>query len=543
MTYFSSSTGEKLEKVVNSAFLKDNATEFIPTGAYNPATKKYVDDKVDAAVSAVAWKKTIVDALPATGEDNTVYLIKDSLASSETKNVYTEYVWITPETGDPFFEALGTVETGADMSNYLGKDNTEAFTPVGDYNPATKVYVDQASRKFINIFIDDVTTITDAPVNTNLPVKGIPVTNLKVGASSAIMVSIAISYKSVSYSINVKGKLAENKMYVDDTVLMPNGRLCRIYTYSSDRYTPSFVAVTEENYIPLFRIAMLDYSIVAEKGSYAISSDYDIVNKKYIDGLSYEISSEIFNVQSNEVNADGTLTAAALARVLAALGGESGFDNILNSNAINYYTNTGNEKIIVSVNKEITERVIIFMSDIYLRRFTLLLAENDNAGVKSYNAQFAAEVIKQEIIVGQSVPHETYPTIWIDTEDNSVSGMVVEEAPMDGGIYVRQNGAWVNANMITNSSLKINLVSSAGASDTGLNGAKFTITYTPKGSSSPVSAEYTWNGTEIVVTLPYLSTYSITIPDVAGYTKPSSITNELSPSGALKTNFNYTKTA
>ena len=29
-----------------------------------------------------------------------------------------------------------------DLSNYLAKNNTTAFTPTGDYNPATKKYVD-----------------------------------------------------------------------------------------------------------------------------------------------------------------------------------------------------------------------------------------------------------------------------------------------------------------------------------------------------------------------------------------------------------------
>lgn len=543
MTYYSSLNGERLEKVVGQAFLKDNEAEFIPVGDYNPATKKYVDDKVSVAVSAVAWQKVIVDALPATGEANTIYMIKDSLASTESKNVYTEYLWIEPDTGEPFFEALGTVESGADMSNYLGKDNTDAFTPTGNYNPATKVYVDKAARNFLNIFIDSVTAITDAPVNADLPVRGITVPNLEVGKSCAIMISIAISYKSVNYSINAKGKLSENKMYVDDTVLMPNGRLCRIYTYSSDRYIPSFVAVTEENYIPLFRIAITDYSIVAEKGSYVISNDYDVVNKKYIDGLSYEINSEVFEITPDEVSADSSLTAEALTRVLAALGGEAGFDALLNSNATSYYVNTGDSLDPIDVNKNISGRTIILKGSVATTRVLLLIAENDNSGVKSYDSQAFIEDIRQEIVVGQSVPNTVKPLVWIDTEDNSVSSMVVEEAPMDGGIYVRQNGAWVNANAITNSTLRVNLVSSGGASDTGLNGAKFTVTYTAKGSSSPVSTEYTWNGTEIVVALPYLSTYSITIPDVAGYTKPSSITNELSPSGALKTNFNYTKNA
>lgn len=43
-----------------------------------------------------------------------------------------------------FQQLAGYDKTGvdADMSNYLSKDNTEAYTPIGDYQPATKKYVD-----------------------------------------------------------------------------------------------------------------------------------------------------------------------------------------------------------------------------------------------------------------------------------------------------------------------------------------------------------------------------------------------------------------
>lgn len=79
-------------------------------------TKQYIDD----AVSAAGWKKQIVSKLPTVEEakDNVMYLVKDDVASTETKNVYNEYILVTEESGDKVLESLGMVSTGVD-SNYL----------------------------------------------------------------------------------------------------------------------------------------------------------------------------------------------------------------------------------------------------------------------------------------------------------------------------------------------------------------------------------------------------------------------------------------
>ena len=78
--------------------------------------KKYIDD----AVSAAGWKKQIVSKLPTVEEakDNVMYLVKDDVASTETKNVYNEYILVTEEGGTKVLESLGMVGTGVD-SNYL----------------------------------------------------------------------------------------------------------------------------------------------------------------------------------------------------------------------------------------------------------------------------------------------------------------------------------------------------------------------------------------------------------------------------------------
>lgn len=77
-------------------------------------TKQYIDD----AVSAAGWKKQIVSKLPTVEEakDNVMYLVKDDVASTETKNVYNEYILVTDEEGVKSLEAFGVVSTGVEMT-------------------------------------------------------------------------------------------------------------------------------------------------------------------------------------------------------------------------------------------------------------------------------------------------------------------------------------------------------------------------------------------------------------------------------------------
>lgn len=104
-------------------------------------TKEYVDN----ATSAVKWKKQIVVSLPDIGDanDQVIYLIKDNLASTESRNVYNEYIVVTPDEGESFFETLGMVDTGVDdevidyatfMSNAANVVTTLASLPVNAHS-------------------------------------------------------------------------------------------------------------------------------------------------------------------------------------------------------------------------------------------------------------------------------------------------------------------------------------------------------------------------------------------------------------------------
>lgn len=103
-------------------------------------TKQYVDD----AVSAAGWKKQIVTVLPNVDEaaDNVMYLVKDDLASTETGNVYNEYILVTDPEGVKSLESIGMVSTGVEMT-FLDLDqfDSSSETVSGDvYNSVVSAY-------------------------------------------------------------------------------------------------------------------------------------------------------------------------------------------------------------------------------------------------------------------------------------------------------------------------------------------------------------------------------------------------------------------
>lgn len=102
--------------------------------------KKYIDD----AVSAAGWKKQIVSKLPTVEEakDNVMYLVKDDVASTETKNVYNEYILVTEEGGGKVLESLGMVSTGVEMTFLDIGQITESQGVVSDdvYNSVVSAY-------------------------------------------------------------------------------------------------------------------------------------------------------------------------------------------------------------------------------------------------------------------------------------------------------------------------------------------------------------------------------------------------------------------
>lgn len=97
-----------LQDLLNqSATTEKNLKEIIASGELD----KYVTEpKLQEALAKIkTLKKEVVDTLPATGQDDVIYLVKDS--KGKANNVYLEYLWINGA-----FELIGSTEV--DLSGY-----------------------------------------------------------------------------------------------------------------------------------------------------------------------------------------------------------------------------------------------------------------------------------------------------------------------------------------------------------------------------------------------------------------------------------------
>ena len=105
-----------------------------PDGTYS-TLNEIIASMVDTSIYV------IVDELPATGDPQKIYIV------SNGDGTFNEYRW----TGTKW-DNIGMIEFDLDNyytktdtdTNFLKKTNTTAFIPLGDYNPATKKYVDDA---------------------------------------------------------------------------------------------------------------------------------------------------------------------------------------------------------------------------------------------------------------------------------------------------------------------------------------------------------------------------------------------------------------
>ena len=84
---------------------------------YDNKVKVWVTDRIK---NLTGFTAKAVDALPETGEDNIIYLVKND-ASTETQNVYDEYLWINGA-----FEKLKSTDK-IDLSDYYTKSQADTL--------------------------------------------------------------------------------------------------------------------------------------------------------------------------------------------------------------------------------------------------------------------------------------------------------------------------------------------------------------------------------------------------------------------------------
>lgn len=84
---------------------------------YDNKVKVWVTDRIK---NLTGFTAKAVDALPETGEDNIIYLVKNE-ESTETQNVYDEYLWINGA-----FEKLKSTDK-IDLSDYYTKSQADTL--------------------------------------------------------------------------------------------------------------------------------------------------------------------------------------------------------------------------------------------------------------------------------------------------------------------------------------------------------------------------------------------------------------------------------
>ena len=84
---------------------------------YDNKVKVWVTDRIK---NLTGFTAKAVDALPETGEDNIIYLVKNN-ESTETQNVYDEYLWINGA-----FEKLKSTDK-IDLSDYYTKSQADTL--------------------------------------------------------------------------------------------------------------------------------------------------------------------------------------------------------------------------------------------------------------------------------------------------------------------------------------------------------------------------------------------------------------------------------
>lgn len=143
-----------------------NTNPYTPTNPYNPATKSYVDsvdlNKADKVTGAVSGNFAALDG---NGDLTDSHFSPASYLALNNTTAYTPSAQYNPATKGYVDGGLVTkadkvspvvsgnfaglnvngdlTDSGFSPASYLSLNNTTAYTPSNSYNPATKIYVDQ----------------------------------------------------------------------------------------------------------------------------------------------------------------------------------------------------------------------------------------------------------------------------------------------------------------------------------------------------------------------------------------------------------------
>lgn len=417
------------------------------------------------------------------------------------------------EKGDPGSDAsvtkqnveavlTGDITSHNHDSRYISKSNTSTYTPTTDYHPATKKYVDdtvaavdvteQISGKADKTYVDSkLDTKVDKISNKQLSTEdyttedktklagiaaGAEVNvnadwNAESGDAQILNKPTIITEEQVDQKINtaigsvykVKGSVANYEALPKDNVTIGD-----VYNledtganYVATSTTPDWDKLSETVDLNGYLTKTDAASTYQPKGNYLTSVPEEYVTETELTAKGYATTTQV----NTKLDSSAYTATDVLSKVKTVDGIGSGLDA-------------------------------------------------DLLDGKQGNEYALKTDISDEVYISEGTQPDGEQEIWVDLSDNTFDELVVTEAPKDGKQYARQNGTWVEVEAAPKDETVKITVASNQSSDSNINGVTITVAY------GDTSKQLTWEGTELSITVPVNSNYTITCSDITGYSTP-----------------------
>ena len=450
------------------------------------------------------------------------------------------------EKGDPGSDASVTkqnveaVLTGDITSHnhdgrYISKSNTSTYTPTTDYHPATKKYVDDT------VAAVDVTeqisgkadkTYVDSKLDTKVDKeegKGLSTNDYSDNDRQKVsnIVDYVTAIRSTT-SMNTMGLSLDKKNVITGSIYTTSSVT---FNSASSKSAGVLTASYFEKLDALPSADELDQKINTAIGSvYRVKgsvANYEALPKDNVTigdvynledtGANYVATSTTpdWDKLSETVDLSGYLTKTDAASTYQPKG------NYLTSVPEEYVTETEltakNYATITQVNTKLDSSAYT-ATDVLSKVKTV---DGVDSGLDAdlldgkQGSEYALKSdISDEVYVSEGTQPDGKQEVWIDLSDNTFDELVVTEAPKDGKQYARQNGTWVEVEAAPKDETVKITVASNQPSDSNINGVTITVAY------RDTSKKLTWEGTELSITVPVNSNYTITCSDITGYSTP-----------------------
>ena len=496
-------------------------------------------------------------------------LTKEKIENVFTGDIITHthdkyYLRDAPKTGNQYVRQLGewkeVVIPEIDLSNYLSKNNVEDYAPTGDYNPATKKYVDdtvaavdvteqisgKADKTYVNeqlntkvdkvdgkqLSTNDYTTADKnklagieegAEVNVNADwnatsgdaqILNKPIIITEAEVDQKISTAVGAVYKVKGSVANYAALPTENVSIGDVYNLEDTGA-----NYVATSTTPDWDKLSETVDLSGYLTKTEATNIYQPKGNYLTSvpdeyvtdtelntklQDYSTTEEisSALQELTQAIEGEITSQVSTKLDASAYTAADVLSKVKTVDGSDSGLDaDLLDGKHGSEYALKTDIPDLVTVDSALSTT-----------------SENpvQNKVITAKVNELVADVLSaDEVYISNGVAPTKQEEVWIDLSDNTFDEIAVEEAPKDGKQYARKNGQWVVVESApSGETVKITVTSNQAQPDANISGVTITLVY---GNNTK---EFTWEGTEITTEVPMNMTYTITCSEVEGYATP-----------------------